>query len=202
MYNRFESGVHPREPIMDILSATKDHSSSLEDHVALLQKRILLLKELLGQVDTPSKDVDSVLNDSEVTDNECNDNNVLIKTIAADNRYSCASNISDTESGFVDGNELVSPSKNTSVITADQLAEELSCVALDWKTIRHVRECVCSTPFDHFSRKYNCWKCGNVFCTRCIDKHTSLPGHLSRRSVPVCRPCYKDICRSLSVDSP
>jgi myotubularin-related protein 6/7/8 len=38
MYNRFESGLHPRENVMDTVSAAKDHSSSLEDHVHLLEK--------------------------------------------------------------------------------------------------------------------------------------------------------------------
>lgn len=38
-------------------------------------------------------------------------------------------------------------------ISVDQLATELSSVALEWKTLRNIRECVCSTPFDHFSRK-------------------------------------------------
>jgi hypothetical protein len=39
------------------------------------------------------------------------------------------------------------------VLSVDQLAAELGSVALDWKTLRNIRECVCSTPFDHFSRK-------------------------------------------------
>jgi myotubularin-related protein 6/7/8 len=38
MYCRFESGVHPREPLGDLLLATCDHSSSLEDHTRLLTK--------------------------------------------------------------------------------------------------------------------------------------------------------------------
>jgi len=170
-------------------------------------KRITLLKELLGHVETPSKDVDSVLNDSGMPDTRIPDNNDnttdnLLRPVTTDNRHSCGSTISDTESGFDDGKELVSPSKITSAVTADQLAEELSSVAIDWKTIRNVKECICTTPFDHFSRKYHCWRCGEVFCTRCIDKLTSLPGHLSKRPVPVCRPCYKEVRRSLSVDYP
>ncbi|PSN42829.1 Myotubularin-related protein 8 [Blattella germanica] len=87
-------------------------------------------------------------------------------------------------------------------LSVDQLTAELASVALDWKTLRNIRECGCTTPFDHFSRKYHCWKCGEVFCTRCIDKHTSLPGHLSQRAVPVCRPCYREIRHSGSVESP
>ena len=38
MYGRFESGVHPREPLGDLLLASRDHSSSLEDHVNHLTK--------------------------------------------------------------------------------------------------------------------------------------------------------------------
>ena len=38
MYNRFESGIHPRDGVLDIISAAKDHSVSLEDHVLLLEK--------------------------------------------------------------------------------------------------------------------------------------------------------------------
>lgn len=38
-------------------------------------------------------------------------------------------------------------------MTADQLSEEMKSVALDWKTLRNIEECSCSTPFDHFSRK-------------------------------------------------
>lgn len=41
MYCRFESGVHPRENLNDLLLATCDHSSSLEDHIKLLQKVIV-----------------------------------------------------------------------------------------------------------------------------------------------------------------
>lgn len=38
MFARFESGVHPREPLGDLLLASKDHSTSLEDHVQHLTR--------------------------------------------------------------------------------------------------------------------------------------------------------------------
>lgn len=40
MYGRFESGVHPREPLGDLLLSSRDHCSSLEDHVQHLTKVI------------------------------------------------------------------------------------------------------------------------------------------------------------------
>jgi len=44
LYCRFESGVHPRESVADVLLATRDHSASMELHIAHLQKRITSLK--------------------------------------------------------------------------------------------------------------------------------------------------------------
>ena len=38
LYNRFENGVHPREPLGDLLAATLEHSQSLEDNAEFLTK--------------------------------------------------------------------------------------------------------------------------------------------------------------------
>lgn len=38
MYNRFENGVHPREPLGDHLLSQTDHTASLKDHAAYLKK--------------------------------------------------------------------------------------------------------------------------------------------------------------------
>ena len=38
MYNRFENGIHPRENLLDIAGASKDHSVSLQQHILLLEK--------------------------------------------------------------------------------------------------------------------------------------------------------------------
>ena len=59
-----------------------------------------------------------------------------------------------------------------------------------------------------FNFQSHCWRCGEVFCTRCLDKQTPLPGHsasvgFSNRAVPVCRTCYKEVrLSSSSITSP
>lgn len=50
--------------------------------------------------------------------------------------------------------------------------------------------------------QFHCWRCGEVFCTRCISTNTGLPGHHSRRAVPVCKPCFKMLRHSPSIDFP
>lgn len=49
--------------------------------------------------------------------------------------------------------------------------------------------------------QYHCWKCGGVYCSRCIEKHTPLAGHYSQKPVPVCKGCYKTLQTSQSVVS-
>lgn len=39
------------------------------------------------------------------------------------------------------------------IMSASLLAEAVESVSLNWRGFRNIRQCVCSTPFDHFSRK-------------------------------------------------
>lgn len=49
MYARFESGVHPREDICEIMLSSRDHCASLEDHVQYLTKHISNFKNLISK---------------------------------------------------------------------------------------------------------------------------------------------------------
>lgn len=49
MYGRFETGVHPREDICDIMLTSRDHCASLEDHVQYLTKHISNFKNLISK---------------------------------------------------------------------------------------------------------------------------------------------------------
>ncbi|XP_065282966.1 phosphatidylinositol-3,5-bisphosphate 3-phosphatase MTMR6 [Dermacentor albipictus] len=200
MYNRFENGVHPREPLSDILAATKDHILSLEDHIQHLVKRIAQLRELLHHADTPSKDLDSVLGES-LTGDELDSQPASSEG---------AVSVRDSGFGDTDYNECkelrqklhqhkLGDSFGSTVL--QKLMEEFDSVAVDWKSFRNIKECPCSTPFDHFRRKFHCWSCGDVFCIRCIDKRLCLPGHMTKRPVPVCRHCYKELTHTNSIDS-
>merc|ERR1719433_2195085 len=40
LYCRFETGAHPREPVLDLLTITQNHTTSLEDHGRQLSKTI------------------------------------------------------------------------------------------------------------------------------------------------------------------
>ncbi|KAG7165960.1 Myotubularin-related protein 8-like [Homarus americanus] len=270
MYNRFENGIHPREPLGDVLAATTEHTQALTDQADYLTKiklriyvvildlrfysdikwtaslpqnaddllskanlacgflRITWLKNELERRgrNTPKKGADSQC-DNRILDDALQNGEEKIETIgvlgmreveeslvsvgALTVTSSAGSDVSSDkivpDSNFINPSQFIQSGKKfmgylTSYQADRSVFPELSSVALDWKTFRNVRECSCSTPFDHFSRKHHCWRCGEVFCTRCIDKKAALPGHLSQQPVPVCRPCYKDVTRSISVDTP
>lgn len=113
------------------------------------------------------------------TDNKFNyDNKKLSELQSADHDHPLAelslSTVSVTES-------------NSEV---NQIANEINSVALDWKSLRSATVCACSTPFSQEMKKNHCWRCGEIFCTRCILS-IPLPGHYSEKPVPVCRGCFK-----------
>jgi len=192
MYCRFESGVHPREPLGDLLLATCDHSHSLEDHIKYLTKKITSVKSLLLN-STEKRKSKSKMNvvlkpdDTNVLDNKyLYEKASLCQLESADDNHPLK--LDNKEKERPQSMQLLENSQGV-----QEVIKDLDSVALDWKTLRNISECGCSTPFDHFSRKYHCRKCGDVFCIRCIDKQVILPGHLTQKAVPVCRPCYDKI---------
>ncbi|XP_015599450.1 myotubularin-related protein 6 isoform X2 [Cephus cinctus] len=159
LYCRFENGIHPRETFDDHLLTLHDQSSSLEDHSKLLIKRINSLAQLVG-FRQPNK---------------------LDKFEKLNNKFDRESS---SEKIIENSNDEV-----RKILKSGQLEKELKTVALDWKSSRNVEECTCATTFDVFNRKYHCWSCGNVLCTRCMGAHSVLSGHLTERAVPTCKSC-------------
>ncbi len=39
--------------------------------------------------------------------------------------------------------------------------------------------------------QYNCWRCGENFCIRCIEHGIRLPGLYSNNLAPVCKTCIR-----------
>ncbi|XP_055333410.1 myotubularin-related protein 6-like isoform X2 [Paramacrobiotus metropolitanus] len=162
LYSRFEEGVHPREPLLDTVTSLIDHSSALEDHALYLERRIALLKEMLANPPHHRR-------------------NPLVTVTA--NGAGMSSPHGSLSSISMGSSMNWDDYPNASVI--------IKSVALDWKPIRYVRYCVCSTPFSQFTVKYHCWKCGDVVCRRCTDTHAPLIGLYSNKPVPVCQLCYE-----------
>ncbi|XP_058834497.1 myotubularin-related protein 8 isoform X2 [Topomyia yanbarensis] len=188
MYSRFESGIHPREPLDDLLVASKDHSTSLDDHVQLLTKRISSFKNMISKSARRLQGTKYVDNRNiEVNDNRYNYDKRLSELSCADDDHPLKT------SNFSFSNLNSTEAKDNSVIT-QQVADEVNSVAIEWKPLRSVANCPsCTIPFDQISKKNHCWKCGEVFCSRCIDKTVALAGHNSGSLVPVCRNCYREV---------
>lgn len=77
MYSRFESGIHPREPLGDLLLDSKEHCNSLEDHVQHLTKRIASFKNYISKSAKKLQDATTTTTTKvtkEPTPNEINDN--------------------------------------------------------------------------------------------------------------------------------
>ncbi|VEN43262.1 unnamed protein product [Callosobruchus maculatus] len=185
MYCRFESGVHPREPQMDLLLATSDYVFSLDEHVKYLSKRISSVKSFI------SRTVEKKRNKS-VKKQLCN--NVFL-----DNKMHYEQGTKQLEA--VNGDHPLNVEGESNVGKADDaldvdvIKKEIDSVAIDWKQARNAKECSCSLTLDQLSKKMHCRKCGMIFCQRCITKKVALPGHVSQIPVPVCKPCFDSIAK-------
>lgn len=166
LYFRFESGIHPREAYEDKLLTIFDQTSSFEDHVKLLRKRVNSLDQLL------------------------NINKVRRKNVRTKHKFDKKNrkdSVSENSKENANHEEKVKTKQ-----TIAQLESELKSVAMEWKSPHNIKECACSTTFDAFNRKHQCWSCGEVLCMRCMGVHSALPGHLSKRAVPVCKSCSQN----------
>ncbi|KRT85970.1 hypothetical protein AMK59_1064 [Oryctes borbonicus] len=182
MYCRHENGVHPREPLGDLLLATCNHSHALEDHIQYLKKKISTLKNVLSKPFEKEKTKKQTvrLDNRNLVDNKYLYETSIRELQSADDNHPLKADL-DTEK--INSHDNIS-------VGMEAITKDFDSVALDWKTIRNISECRCSTQFDHLRRKYHCRKCGDVFCTRCNDKQIVLPGCYAHKPVPVCRPCY------------
>lgn len=185
MYSRFESGVHPREDIGELLLTSKEHAASLEDHVQHLTKRIGNFKNLISKsakkLQTNSSTLLQSATGKSFGDNKFNyDNKKLSELQSADHDHPLkAAEFSFSSLSVTDCNNEV-----------NEITNEINSVALDWKSLRSATVCACNTPFSQEMKKNHCWRCGEIFCTRCILS-TPLPGHHSGKPSPVCRGCFK-----------
>ncbi|XKL64032.1 hypothetical protein PGB90_004118 [Kerria lacca] len=171
LYCRFENGVHPREKIDEIVLAMTDHNNSLEDHINFLQKKITSFKDKI-KVFVEDK-LEKVNLDSKTQKKENNDSSSNFKI-----EYK-KEGTNGTINYFSDDPEL-----------KDAIVEANS-VAVEWKSLCNTQNCVCLAPFNYATKKLHCWKCGNIFCIRCMhDQNVSLPGHQSKRTVPICKTCF------------
>ncbi|KAH1021135.1 hypothetical protein HUJ04_010687 [Dendroctonus ponderosae] len=173
MYYRFESGVHPRESTGDLLVTTADHSISLDDH------RITSVKNLISKTMEKKKTKPTKMQ--------------LCNNVHLDNKLMYEKATSELENAEHDHplkSEILNGIDSQDIPKIDELSKDFDSVAIDWKAMRSSNECNCTSAFDHLSKKNFCRKCGDMFCMRCLTKQMVLPGHLSQKPVPVCKPCF------------
>ena len=110
-------------------------------HIAHLQKRITSMKALL--------DVSTPVTDNRLAD-EDDDEQLGLRLkksmqVVDDHPLSTSKSV---DSVFSDG-----PGIDNTITSSYQLRREIDSVSIDWRSLRNIKECVCSTPFDHSSKK-------------------------------------------------
>uniref|UniRef100_F1KX88 phosphatidylinositol-3,5-bisphosphate 3-phosphatase n=1 Tax=Ascaris suum TaxID=6253 RepID=F1KX88_ASCSU len=177
MYNRFDTGLLPRESTTDVTISTLEHIGVLEAHMAALQARLAELKAALGKqavccgvmVDSGHSSNASSAASSSVPQkpHSCEALNGLCTNKEALPRQ-------DTqESGVYDSSFAFSE-------------DSTPCPALRWQSLRLAEECSsknCGAEFaTRGERRLHCYRCGKIHCRRCI---TITPDERER----ICNSC-------------
>lgn len=84
--------------------------------------------------------------------------------ITYDESASCDNSVVEKNDINNEIDQLTISDVDNEILTSESLKRELASVALDWKTLRNVEECSCTTPFDHSTRKVKIMSCSVKFC--------------------------------------
>lgn len=143
---------------------------SLEMHIGHLQKRITSLKALLDDsarsATTPldanrlTEEPLDVGEDEEVVSASRRMKKTHIREVVEDHQHPLALSHSSSAGSNSEkscaGDSVFATGDSVSagwITSSFQLKREIESVCLDWRSLRNIKECVCSTPFDHFSKK-------------------------------------------------
>ena len=107
----------------------------MEMHITHLQKRITAMKSLLEE-----SNVDNRVVEEELSQRMRNN-----MRFVEDHQHPLA----DVKDSVFDENMSSFESSLNSFV----LRREMDSVSLNWRSLRNIKECICSTPFDHFSKK-------------------------------------------------
>lgn len=193
LYLRWDFGSQQRENVSDTVSSLQDHIVSLKDHANLLENRIGSLCRLLNKEEEDVKASISMISSSESMD--FSTLQILDDTITSP-PSSAVTSPGDNESGFEESS--LSRSSSIENLQVGNLIQELRSVAVDWKSLRSTQCGCCSIPFQYGNKKNHCWRCGGLFCNRCVSRNISLPGHAAQNLVPVCKSCSKQLRQTKS----
>uniref|UniRef100_A0A915Q1T3 phosphatidylinositol-3,5-bisphosphate 3-phosphatase n=1 Tax=Setaria digitata TaxID=48799 RepID=A0A915Q1T3_9BILA len=169
MYNRFDTGLLPRENTNDVTLSTMEHVGVLEAHLALLQSRLAELKALAGK-QTPGSEAMSDSGHS-----SCISNTITPEISKMPDVILSTNNFVDEKRKKYswNGSERQNIQESGIYDASFPYSEDNSPLpALRWQSIRSADECAnndCSAEFPtRGERRLHCYRCGKIHCRRCM----------------------------------
>uniref|UniRef100_A0A915BJL9 Phosphatidylinositol-3-phosphatase n=1 Tax=Parascaris univalens TaxID=6257 RepID=A0A915BJL9_PARUN len=163
MYNRFDTGLLPRESTTDVTISTLEHIGVLEAHMAALQARLAELKAALGK--------QAVCCGVMVDSGHSSSTSSAASTSVPHKPHSC-----EALNGLCVNKEAIArqDTQESGVYDSSFAFSEDStpCPALRWQSLRLAEECSsknCGAEFaTRGERRLHCYRCGKIHCRRCI----------------------------------
>ncbi|KHN82682.1 Myotubularin-related protein 8 [Toxocara canis] len=163
MYNRFDTGLLPRESTTDVTISTLEHIGVLEAHMAALQAKVAELKAASGKQAVPCGAM--------VDSGHSSGGSSAISSTTPQKPQSC-----EALNGLCASKEtLARQDTQESGIYDSSFAfseDNTPCPALRWQSLRVAEECSSKSCGAEFAtrgeRRLHCYRCGKIHCRRCI----------------------------------
>ncbi|VDM40210.1 unnamed protein product [Toxocara canis] len=169
MYNRFDTGLLPRESTTDVTISTLEHIGVLEAHMAALQAKVAELKAASGKQAVPCGAM--------VDSGHSSGGSSAISSTTPQKPQSCNSfDTGEALNGLCASKEtLARQDTQESGIYDSSFAfseDNTPCPALRWQSLRVAEECSSKSCGAEFAtrgeRRLHCYRCGKIHCRRCI----------------------------------
>jgi hypothetical protein len=153
MYQRFDGSILPKEDLSNTLMRLVDHTSSLNDHARLLEKRIREIRSMLEKdtIEISNNDTDSSKHQVEQQPNAA-DTVQLSSLPWIDPNISTSNDESSSQQASTSLVFALSK-KSNDIFLFERLTFELNSIALDWRSYHSSVNCKCALPFDSLQRK-------------------------------------------------
>lgn len=169
LYNRFDTGLLPRESTQDVTIATLEHIGVLEAHMASLQARVSELKAATGKQTM----LGGVMVDS---GHSSNGSSGPASSTAQQPAVSCEAVCKGSATAKECPVESLTrqDTQESGVYDSSFAFSEDStpCPALRWQSLRSADECSSKSCGAEFAtrgeRRLHCYRCGKIHCRRCV----------------------------------
>ncbi|TKR77849.1 hypothetical protein L596_018751 [Steinernema carpocapsae] len=166
LYNRFDTGILPKESVDDVALTTQEHINVLEQTYNSLKTKLAEMKMSMG------RSVSMIDSGHSSNGPSTTFSDPLLNPAGASGDATSGEGSSSSEKGVLKHQDTEESGIYDPSSLAISIDASVGTSAIRWKSLRNADECssrTCGAEFvAKIERRFHCYECGEVFCRRCV----------------------------------